>query len=30
VKRLSNRFECESYVRLFEKVPFLVEHEQRH
>ena len=29
VKRLTNRFECESYVRLFEKVPFLVEHENR-
>jgi hypothetical protein len=30
VKRLSNRFECESYIRVFEKVPFLVEHDARH
>ena len=28
VKRLNNRFECESYVRLFQEVPFLVEHKE--
>ena len=28
VKRLKNRFECESYVRLFEEVPFLEQHDE--
>ena len=30
VKRLKNRFECESYVRNFEGVPFLEEHDETH
>lgn len=27
VKRLRDRLSCESYVRLFERVPFLTEHQ---